>query len=113
MKLKLLSLLTILTFNLQAIEIICTGQVNQGELIELSFEYLQKENQIKMENASYPIQINNQFSIAWTNLVDENNFLHILSKINGSLQVIKNDQDGNQELRASMQCIDIRKSLFN
>ena len=112
MKLKLLTLIAAAPFFASATEIICSGPGSQGELIEIEINYSSVNKEIQIDDMLYPIQIDNKFAIAWTNSADGVDFVNILSRINGSLQVFKNDQEGNQELRASLQCIDVKKSLF-
>lgn len=112
MKIKLLTLIAAAPFFVSASEIICSGPGSQGELIEIEMNYSSKNKEIQIEDMLYPIKIDNKFVIAWTNSADGVDFINILNRINGSLQVFKNDQEGNQELRASMQCIDVKDSLF-
>lgn len=57
-------------------------------------------------------QANLQQLLSGSNKVDGVEFVNILSKINRSLQVIMNDEKGNQNLRASLQCIEADKTLF-
>ena len=112
MKLKLLMLTILLPFNLAASSILCTGLGNQGELIELSLEFSPKKAEISIDGFDYPVQVNNEFSIAWSNTVNDIDFINILSKINGSLQVLTNN-NGAQELRASLMCVESKNALFN
>tara|TARA_B100000780_G_scaffold249130_1_gene194720 strand:- start:149 stop:493 length:345 start_codon:yes stop_codon:yes gene_type:complete len=112
MKFKLLTLIAVTPFFASATEIICSGLLSQGELIEIEINYSSANKEIQIVDMLYPIQVDNKFVIAWTNSADGVDFVNILSRINGSLQVFINDQEGNQELRASMQCIDVKNSLF-
>ena len=112
MKIKLLILIALTPFYINATEIICSGQGNQGELIEIELNYFEAKKEVQIDDMLYPIQIDNKFAIAWSNKVDGVEFVNILSKINGSLQVIMNDEKGNQNLRASLQCIEADKTLF-
>lgn len=112
MKIKLLTLMALTPFFINATEIICTGQGNQGELIEIELNYFEAKKEVQIDDMLYPIQIDNKFAIAWSNTADGVEFVNILSKINGSLQVIMKDEEGNQNLRASLQCIEADKTLF-
>jgi len=112
MKIKLLTLMAVTPFFINATEIICAGQGNKGELIEIELNYFETKKEVQIDDMLYPIQIDNKFAIAWSNTADGVNFVNILSKINGSLQVIINDKEGNQNLRASLQCIQADKALF-
>ena len=112
MKIKLLTLMALTPFFINATEIICAGQGNQGELIEIELNYFEAKKEVQIDDMLYPIQIDNKFAIAWSNTADGVEFVNILSKINGSLQVIMNDEEGNQNLRASLQCVEAKKALF-
>jgi len=112
MKTGLLTLLTITPFLINGTEIICSGQGSQGELVELDLNYSKEKKEMQIDGMLFPLQIDNKYAIAWSNSADDLDFVNILSRINGSLQVIVSDKEGNQSLRASLQCVEAEKALF-
>ena len=60
--------LAILAF---AVDILCTGQGNQGELIEIELDPNARGNTVTIEGNQYQLTINNDFVYVWQNTLDD------------------------------------------
>lgn len=112
MKIKFLSILFLISINIQSTEILCSGSGNRGELIEIQINYSEADNQISIENMIYPLQTNNKFSMVWQNTSDGTIFTNYLSKLNGAMQVISDPPGEEPSIRANLLCVDAKKTLF-
>ena len=57
MKIKLLTLMALTPFSINATEIICAGQGNQGELIEIELNYFEAKKEIQIDALFFFIKI--------------------------------------------------------
>ena len=87
-------------------EILCTGLSNDNALVELEVNINAEDNSIEIENNSYELSANNEFSLSWSNQVGNIVYNNILSKITGDMAVIALDQNtSSTTTRASLKCV--------
>ena len=105
---------TLITIPAFALDILCTGQGNQGELIEIQLDLNARANTVTIENNKYQLTVNNDFVYVWQNTLDDLLFTNVLSRINGTMNVIVDSSDDDQEpnIRAILSCKDKADLLF-
>lgn len=118
MKKITLNTLFIFTLSVNANElaqiILCTGNTNDGNLIELQLDIFTSQNIINIEDQSYSLSANNDFTIAWSNEAEGIRYDNFLSKINGNLLVVAtNLESTDRGIRANLNCIKKEDRLFN
>lgn len=105
---------TLITIPAFALDVLCTGQGNQGELIEIQLELNARANSVTIEENKYELTVNNDFVYVWQNELDDLLFTNVLSRINGTMNVIVDSSSDEQEptIRAILACKDKANLLF-
>lgn len=86
--------------------ILCAGTTNDGALIELQLDYYSTQNRLAIEGKTYNLLVNNDFTIAWNNEVDDIRYDNYLSKINGNMLVVAvNSESTETNIRANLNCV--------
>ena len=114
MKQLALCLTTLITIPAFALDILCTGQGNQGELIEIQLDLNARANTVTIENNKYELTVNNDFVYVWQNTLDDLLFTNVVSRITGTMNVIVDSSEDDQEpnIRAILACKDKADLLF-
>lgn len=94
--------------------ILCAGTTNDGALIELQLDLYSSQNRVSIEDQTYNLSTNNDFTIAWSNEVEGIRYNNFLSKINGNMLVIAiNPESTETGIRANLNCVNKEDRLFN
>lgn len=94
--------------------ILCAGTTNDGALIELQLDLYSSQNRVSIEDQTYNLSTNNDFTIAWSNEVEGIRYNNFLSKINGNMLVIAiNPESTETGIRANLNCVNKDKRVFN
>jgi hypothetical protein len=111
---KILSLLLIISFNLSALDLICMGNSNTNQLIQVEVDLDTRLGKVTIEEATHDLQISNDFMYVWQNKFDNQTYTNTLSRIDGSLSVIAEGAgpDGAPLIRAILACRDKKDLLF-
>ena len=80
-----------------AVDILCTGQGNQGELIEIELDLNARANTVTIEGNQYQLTLNNDFVYVWQNTLDDLLFTNVLSRITGTMNVIVDSSQDDLE----------------
>ena len=114
MKKFALALTFLTTLPAFALDIVCTGQGSAGELIEIQLDLNARANSVSIEGQKYQLTASNDFVYVWQNELDDLVFTNVLSRINGSMNVlVDNSADEEQPtIRAILNCIDKADLLF-
>ena len=114
MKYLTIALTTILVMPAFALDVLCTGQGNQGELIEIQLDLNARANTVTIEGNKYDLTVNNDFVYVWQNTLDDLLFTNVLCRINGTMNVIVDSSDDDQQpnIRAILACTDKANILF-
>ena len=109
---KNLFVMAVLTFSvgLVADDIICMGNSNTNQLIQIEVKLDKKLGTIELESQKYELSISNDYMHVWQNTIDEQLYTNSLSRIDGSLTVIAEGVIVNERaqpvIRAILQCKD-------
>jgi len=94
--------------------ILCAGTTNDGALIELQLDLYSSQNRVNIEDQTYNLSVNNDFTIAWSNEVEGIRYDNFLSKINGNMLVIAiNTENTETNIRANLNCANKEDRVFN
>jgi hypothetical protein len=110
----IITLSLLLAFPAFALDILCTGQGNQGELIEIELDLNARANTVSIEGETYQLTVNSDYVYVWQNELEDLVFTNVLSRINGNLNVlVDNGSDDEQPvIRAILSCKDRSNLLF-
>ena len=116
MKKIILSSLFIFNLGVLADDLVCMGNTNVGELIQLNVDLNQRLGKVTIENATYELTISNDFMHVWQNTIDEQEYTNSLSRLDGSLTVIAEKVLVNESrqpvIRAVLSCKNKDELLF-
>ena len=97
-------------------QLICMGNTNNNQLIQLNVELDKRLGNVQIENQKYELTVSNDFMHVWQNSIDGQAYTNSLSRIDGSLTVIaENVLVNNQRqpvIRAVLSCKDKKDLLF-
>ena len=115
---KKILLASLLTFNIgiYADDLVCMGNTNNGQLIQLNVDLNKRLGKVTIENATYDLTISNDFMHVWQNTIDDQAYTNSLSRVDGSLTVIAENVLVNEQrqpvIRAVLSCKDKDELLF-
>lgn len=111
---KLLSLFLLISINLSALDLICMGNSNTNQLIQVEVELDKRLGKVTIEGETHQLQVSNDFLFVWQNKFDNQIYTNSLSRIDGSLSVIAEGAgpDGTPLVRAILACRDKSDLLF-
>jgi hypothetical protein len=116
MKKILLASLLIFNIGVHADDLVCMGNTNNGQLIQLNVDLNKRLGKVTIENATYDLTISNDFMHVWQNTIDDQAYTNSLSRIDGSLTVIAENVLVNEQrqpvVRAVLSCKDKDELLF-
>ena len=107
---KNLFVITVLTFSMGLIadDIICMGNSNTNQLIQIEVKLDKKLGTIELESQKYELSLSNDYMHVWQNTIDKQLYTNSLSRIDGSLTVIAEgviiDEKPQPVVRAILQC---------
>jgi hypothetical protein len=116
MKKILLASLLIFNIGVHADDLVCMGNTNNGQLIQLNVDLNKRLGKVTIENATYDLTISNDFMHVWQNTIDGQAYTNSLSRLDGSLTVIAENVLVNEQrqpvVRAVLSCKDKDELLF-
>ena len=116
MKKFILMSFAITSFGVLADDIICMGNTNNNQLIQLNIELNKRLGKVKIETQEYELSISNDFMHVWQNSIDGQAYTNTLSRIDGSLTVIAENVLVNDQrvpvVRAVLSCKEVNELLF-
>ena len=116
MKKILLASALILNIGAYADDLVCMGNTNNGQLIQLNVDLNKRLGKVTIENATYDLTISNDFMHVWQNTIDNQAYTNSLSRVDGSLTVIAENVLVNEQrqpvVRAVLSCKDKDELLF-
>jgi hypothetical protein len=116
MKKILLASLLILNIGVHADDLVCMGNTNNGQLIQLNVDLNKRLGKVTIEDATYDLTISNDFMHVWQNTIDDQAYTNSLSRVDGSLTVIAENVLVNEQrqpvVRAVLSCKDKDELLF-
>jgi hypothetical protein len=97
-------------------DLVCMGNTNNSQLIQLNVELNKRLGNVKIENQIYQLTISNDFMHVWQNSIDGQAYTNSLSRIDGSLTVIAENVLVNDQrqpvIRAVLSCKEKEELLF-
>lgn len=116
MKKVILASLLIFNISVYAENLVCMGNTNNNQLIQLNVDLDKRLGKVTIENATYELSISNDFMHVWQNTIDDQAYTNSLSRIDGSLTVIAENVLVNDQrqpvVRAVLSCKDKKELLF-
>jgi hypothetical protein len=116
MKKVILASLLIFNISAYAADLICMGNTNNNQLIQLNVGLDKRLGKVTIENQTYDLSISNDFMHVWQNTIDNQAYTNSLSRIDGSLTVIAENVLVNEQrqpvVRAVLSCKDKKELLF-
>lgn len=117
MKHKLaITFLLFFSVNTLADEIVCMGNSNDNQLIQITFKLDPRTGTVEFDGNKINLSIANDFIYVWQNSVGDQAYTNTLSRIDGSLTVIAEnvvvDQKSQPVLRAALACKNKKDLLF-
>lgn len=104
------------SFNMFAADLVCMGNTNNNQLIQLNVSLDKRLGNVKIENETYQLTISNDFMHVWQNSIDGQAYTNSLSRIDGSLTVIAENVLVNDQrqpvIRAVLSCKEKEELLF-
>ena len=104
------------SFGALAEDLVCMGNTNNNQLIQLNVELNKRLGSVKIENQTYELTISNDFMHVWQNSIDGQAYTNSLSRIDGSLTVIAENVLVNDQrqpvIRAVLSCKEKEELLF-
>ena len=104
------------SFGVLAEDLVCMGNTNNNQLIQLNIELDKRLGNVKIENQTYQLTISNDFMHVWQNSIDGQSYTNSLSRIDGSLTVIAENVLVNDQrqpvIRAVLSCKEKAELLF-
>ena len=107
---KNLFVMAVLTFSLGLVadDIICMGNSNTNQLIQIELKLDKKLGTVELESQKYELSLSNDYMHVWQNTIDKQLYTNSLSRIDGSLTVIAEgviiDEKPQPVVRAILQC---------
>jgi hypothetical protein len=107
---KNLFVMAVLTFSLGLVadDIICMGNSNTNQLIQIEVKLDKKLGTVELESQKYELSLSNNYMHVWQNTIDKQLYTNSLSRIDGSLTVIAEgvivDERPQPVVRAILQC---------
>ena len=107
---KNLFVMAVLTFSLGLVadDIICMGNSNTNQLIQIEVKLDKKLGTVELESQKYELSLSNNYMHVWQNTIDKQLYTNSLSRIDGSLTVIAEgviiDEKPQPVIRAILQC---------
>ena len=117
MKNKLaITFLLIFSVNTFADEIVCMGNSNDNQLIQIAFKLDPRTGTVEVDGSKINLSIANDFIYVWQNSVGNQAYTNTLSRIDGSLTVVAEnvliDEKPQPLLRAALACKNKKDLLF-
>lgn len=111
---KILSLFLLLSLNLSALDLICMGNSNTNQLIQIELDLDKRLGNVTVEGQTHQLQVSNDFLYIWQNKFEDQIYTNSLSRIDGSLSVIAEGAgpDGAPLVRAILACKNKKDLLF-
>ena len=80
MKKILLASLLIFNIGVYADDLVCMGNTNNGQLIQLNVDLNKRLGKVTIENATYDLTISNDFMHVWQNTIEDQAYTNSLKQ---------------------------------
>ena len=87
---KKIIFIVLMGFNMSLLaqDLVCMGNSNQNQLIQIQVKLDKKLGTVELESQKYELSISNDFMHVWQNTIEGQLYTNSLSRLDGSLTVI-------------------------
>ena len=97
-----------------AVDIVCMGNSNTNQLIQIELELDARLGKVKLENSTHDWSVSNSFTYVWQNQFENQLYTNTLNRIDGTLTVVAEGAGENNTplIRAILSCKNTKDILF-